>query len=467
MNARVIPILPAAPTLPPMQARLARLGLQLRRHRRAIVTLQWAVVAVYLFLVAVPAFLPLPPDEARIADNLTLFAQFAFWGIWWPGVILATALLGRVWCGHFCPEGTLSEAASRVGANRPLPDWLKWRGWPFVAFLLTTVYGQLVSVYEYPKAALLVLGGSTVAAVVVGLVWGRGHRVWCKHLCPANGVFRILARLAPLHFQVDRQAWAGSTTAPSPIHCAPMVHIKAMTGGADCHMCGGCAGHKDAIRLALRSPNAEIARLTAHEAGGWEAATILFGMLGAATGAFQWSASPWLVAVKQALAGWLAGRGLLWPLDDGAPWWLLTHYPQVNDTFTWLDGALVLGHIAAYALALGGSAWLALAAAGRLLGDAGAWRRLAYGLTPLAGASVFIGLSFLTSSQLSAAGWRPTWLGDLRMTLLVLAALWSIRLLQRLAANHPSALRRRLATTLAAAGMLPVLAAWATLFYLW
>jgi hypothetical protein len=26
-----------------------------------------------------------------------------------------------------------------VGLGRPVPRWLKWAGWPFVAFVLTTV----------------------------------------------------------------------------------------------------------------------------------------------------------------------------------------------------------------------------------------------------------------------------------------------------------------------------------------
>jgi hypothetical protein len=36
--------------------------------------------------------------------------------------------------------------------------------------------------------------------------------------------------------------------------------------------------------------------------------------MGIAIGAFHWSVSPWYVALKQALAGWLADHHMLWPL---------------------------------------------------------------------------------------------------------------------------------------------------------
>jgi polyferredoxin len=424
----VIVLHPVA-TQPRPVSRLQRLGNAMQRHRGSIVGLQWAVVIFYLTLVTVPAFLPLPDNDARILTNLTLLAQFMFWGIWWPFVIISTLLLGRVWCGVFCPEGMLTELASKHGLGRAVPRWLKWGGWPFAAFVITTVYGQLVSVYEYPKAVLLVLGGSTVAAVAVGFVYGKSKRVWCRHLCPVSGVFALLARLAPLHFKVDREQWdTTSTQHPEPVNCAPLVDMRRMTGGSQCHMCGRCSGHRDAVTLAARLPGSEVTRLKPAEAKAWEARLLVFGVIGTAVGAFQWSSSPWFVMLKTQAATWLIEHDAYALLQDNAPWWLLTHYPEASDVFTWLDGLGVLAYIGTTALLLGGWIMLWLRLAGTILpGSAkqnGRW--LAYALIPMGGLGVFLGLSALTVTLLKAEGIAMPWLFDVRMTLLALAAMWSL-----------------------------------------
>lgn len=463
-------IQPLMPFVVPEPTWLSRLGDLLRRQRKAIIGLQWTVVLAYLGLVIVPALMPLPPGDGHILHNLTLFAQFMFWGIWWPFVILSMMLMGRVWCGVLCPEGALSEFASRFGRGRPVPRWMKWGGWPFVAFIVTTIYGQLVSVYEYAAAALLVLGGSTVAAIAVGLHYGRNKRAWCRHLCPVNGVFGLLARVAPVHFQVDRDAWRASIAAPLAIHCAPMVHIKSMKGASDCHMCGQCSGHKDAIRLSSRLPGIEITQLAPHEVKVWEAALLVFGMLGTAIGTFQWSASPWFVAGKQAAEEWLVAREWWWALDTNAPWWLLTHYPQASDTFTWLDGAMIIAYIGLTALLVGGWAWGWLTAAGAWLGGAARNHtlRLAYCLVPMGGFGVFLGLSSLTVSMLKPEGFVFPWLGWARGMVLALGVLWSLVLAWQVIGRiggKPVARVLSLASVAIAIGGTVV--PWIFLFYLW
>jgi len=448
---------------------LQSLGDAMRHHRGLIQSIQWTVVIFYLSLLIWPAFMPLPAAYAHFYDNLVLFAQFVFWGLWWPFVMLSMMLIGRVWCGVFCPEGSLSELASRHGLGRAIPRWMRWGGWPFVTFSATTIYGQLVSVYEYPKAALLVLGGSTIAAVGVGFLYGRGKRVWCMYLCPANGVFGLLSRFAPLHFRVDTDMWAKAPRRTPAVDCAPLINIRAMTGNSACHMCGRCSGHRNAVVLAARSPNREILSLRDGDDSRWGAILLIFGLLGIATGAFQWSASPWFINLKQYLAGWLIDHHLFALLRDNAPWWLLTHYPETNDIFTWLDGISILIYIGATALIFGGWILLMLRLAGRILGRSAMPWRLAYGLTPLAGISVFLGLFSLTVGMLKAERVDIGWLPGLRAILLMLGLLWSAWLVRRMiiACNSIPPWRQWAAWSAIMTGACIIVASWVLVFYIW
>ncbi len=458
---------PGATTL----GKVAAVGLFLRRQRKLILTVQWLVVCVYAVLVVVPAFLPLPPENAHLWDNLRLFAQFVFWGIWWPGVMIATVLLGRVWCGLFCPEGSVSEWVSKYGRGRALPRWLKWSGWPFVAFVATTVYGQLVSVYEYPQAALLVLGGSTVAAVVIGLLYGREKRIWCRYLCPASGVFAVLAKIAPLHYKVDREAWDRHLDAGKPfepVNCAPLVDVRRMASASECHACGRCAGQRDAVALSWRSPFAETLDLAA-PAKTADAATLLFGVLGVATAAFQWTVSPWFLKIKLTLAEWLVEREHFALLDNDVPWWLLTHYPEANDLFTWLDGALILAYLLLGGFLLGALLWLGPALAARCMRDRRRnWQRFTLALTPLAAASVILGLSMLTVSHLRAEHVWLGWLPAFRVALLSAGGLASLWLTLRLLAPATvSPLRKALAGAAMLAPVVLMTTIWSLVFFVW
>ncbi|MGA2636327.1 MAG: 4Fe-4S binding protein [Methylocella sp.] len=457
-----------------MAGALARLGDCLRRNQKLIQRVQWGVVLAYLVLVSAPAFLPLPERTAHIWTNFTLFAQFAFWGLWWPFVLLSMVLVGRAWCGIFCPEGALTEMASRHSRGLSVPRWLSWKGWPFVAFVGTTVYGQMISVYQYPKPALLILGGSTAGAIAVGWLYGRNKRVWCRYLCPVSGVFDLLAKLAPVHFRVDEEAWARSRHAHNagvtPVNCAPLVPLRTMKGNHDCHMCGRCSGFRNAIELAPRSPNREIVEVAGAAPKPVETLLIVFGLMGVAAGAFHWSASPWYIDIKQALATWLIDLGVLWPLQPSAPWWIFTNYPDVNDQLTLLDGAVMLFYIAATALVIGALVSACLYAATRSLG---VWSRarfhhLAQSLIPIAACGVFLGLSATTVSLLRAEGVPFGFLSLLRAGLLVGAALWSISLAWRIAGGSTGDRLRRAAATLSVALAASVgVLSWALLFWIW
>jgi polyferredoxin len=445
------------------RSRLAALGEWMRMHGRTVQAVQWCVVAAYVVLVVAPAFLPLPPEDAHGYNNLVVAAQWLFWGLWWPFVIASMFVLGRTWCGVFCPEGTLTEAASRHGLGRGVPRWMRWGGWPFVAFALTTLFGQLVSVYQYATATLLVLGGSTLAAVAVGFVYGKGKRVWCRHLCPVNGVFAILARMSPLHFRVDSSAWSASAgrVRAHPVNCAPMVRIRRMTGPSECHMCARCSGLHGAVALATRAPGHEVSRIDPADARAWDAALIVFGMIGLAIGAFEWSATPWFVDLRTALASHVLEHGPAWLLADDAPWWLLTHYPDAHDVFTWLDGALIVGWIVGTALVVGGFVIACLALASLpARGIAARGYALSYALTPLAGIGLFVGLSALTVGLAKGDGMQVHALPMLRCALLGGGAAWSLWLGYRQLVGQTKGSRLAFALGTFALGVAGVLVAW-------
>ncbi len=452
-------------------AGLARFGDRLRARAGLIRGLQWAVVAVYVVLVAVPAFLPLPGNSAHLWNDLTVAAQFAFWGIWWPFVLVSMVIVGRAWCGMLCPEGTLTEFASRWSLGRAVPRWITWGGWPFLAFAGTTVYGQMISVYGYPKPVLAVLGGSTGAAILVGLVYGRDKRVWCRYLCPVNGVFAVLSKLAPLSFQVDRTAWAASEK-PTPgarFNCAPLVPVKTMRGSGACHMCGRCSGHRGAVSLGLRSPNHEIVHVAGDEPSREQTVLILFGMMALAVGAFQWSASPWYVEAKQWLATRLIERGITWPLETSAPWFVLTNYPDHSDVMSLLDGSLLVAYIAASTVLMGLALCGIVALSSLALGPWSGRRfhHLTQTLIPIAGCGVFLGLSALTVTFLRGDGIVIPYVAEMRAVLLGGASLWSVWLAWRVAGLSATGLRRTLAASgIACAAALSV-ANWVLLFWIW
>src|SRR5690606_4225843 len=211
-----------------------------------------------------------------------------------------------------------------------------------------------------------------------------------------------------------------------PPNCAPLLDIRRMRGASACHACGRCSGQRDAVRLIARSGSTEIVELGG-DAGPWETRLLLYGVIGLAIGAFQWTVSPWFIALKQAMAEWLVRHDLLWPLQPSAPWWLLTHYPQANDLFSWLDGLAICLYLGGAALLLGGGLQLLLHGASRLAGQGPAFaRHLALCLVPTGAAGLFLGLSATTVKLLRYEGLLLVWVPAARGLLLVAAMAWSL-----------------------------------------
>lgn len=440
-------VLPAATVPSSRLDLLARFGRAMNRSRKTIATIQWGTVALYLALLLVPLFLPHPDRSVSFTDDFVLLSRFLLWGVGWPLIMLSMMLAGRAWCGVFCPDGTLTEFFSRHGRNRTIPRWMRWPGWSFVMLATTTVWGQLLGVYGFAPASLLLLGLPTLGAMLTGWLYGRGRRVWCMYLCPANGVMSLLARVSPMHFRVDQDAWKRHAGPPPRIDCAPLINIRQMKSASACHACGRCAGYMDAVDLAARLPAAEILGASDKEVPRWEALTLVFGLIGICTAALLWKSSALFANLRALLGNWLHG---VTALRTDAPWWLLANYPEAGPVYTLADGLCILVFILGGGALLGLAVLMALKLAAWLGGDPADWRRLSLALIPAAGGSMVLGLSSQTVATLRAEGLALSWAEPAQALALAAASLFSLWLGMRLQAAirkpHPA---RRLTSLVA------------------
>jgi hypothetical protein len=434
------------------QALVARFGDLLLRYQAAIRRLQWVMVVIYACLLTVPLLLPRPTHTDYVWNNVARFAQFVFWGVWWPFIILATALVGRFWCGILCPEGALSEFASQRGAGRAIPGWMKWSGWPVVSFVSTTVYGQLTSIYQYPKPAALLLGGSTFAAIIIGARYGKAKRVWCRFLCPVNGVFGTVSKIAPLHFRVDPDGWragAQQQGRSNAVNCAPLIPIKTMQGASACHMCGRCSGYRGAIRLSWRNPARDIVHGSGRLASTWETVLIVPVLLGLVPAALHWSDSGLFRMIRLWLVERCLDLHLAWPLSLRLPWWILTDYPLENDVMTSVDAVALLVLLSVSVAAATIIFGIPLAACTMILRMRGRFlHHLAQALIPLGSAGLFSGLLSLTVSQLRSDGVIIPYSDLFRGGIVLAAAGWSAALVFQIGALCDTRLATRMCATL-------------------
>ncbi|MDR3213741.1 MAG: 4Fe-4S binding protein, partial [Azoarcus sp.] len=258
----------------------------LQRRQNVVRRMQWGFVLVYYFFLFAPAILPSPASRTDIFHTLAGWAEVLFWGLWWPGVILSMLLFGQFWCGVLCPDGALTELVSRHGRGGKIPAWVRWAGWPLLAYGFVVVYEYLANAYQTPRALIVTLGGASLAALVCGYFLGRGKRVWCRYLCPVSAVFSLLARCSIFHFRVDRNAWDNAPKPlPRAVDCPPLLDVRRLRSNEKCSMCGRCSGHRNAVTLAARWPGAEIVAMAPSEIRVFDAFGICFILIGLCYGA--------------------------------------------------------------------------------------------------------------------------------------------------------------------------------------
>jgi len=374
---------------------LQRLGDTLQRRQDVVRGIQWLFVGGYYFLLIVPAILPQPASRAEIFSSLAGWAEILFWGVWWPGVILGTMLFGQFWCGIFCPDGALTERISLHGRRGKIPAWVRWPGWPLLAFSVVLIYEHLVDAYGSPRAILLSVGSASFLALLCGYFFGYRKRIWCRYLCPASSLFSLLSRCAIFHFKVDREAW---DTAPKPlpraVDCPLLLDVRRLRSNEKCSMCGRCSAHRNAVKLSSRLPGSEIVGMDASDIRRTDAFAICAVLVGLCYGAMH-------------------GRNGLIAAELQTIWGAGNNFFLAGMSLT----ALILGGLVA-----------------SLLWGAARFQRvvsyhLSYSLIPLAGCGLFLGalghgLQILAEENVVI----DPWIFWIRLVFVLIGVVWSWRL---------------------------------------
>jgi polyferredoxin len=437
------------------------------RYRDYLVWVHGIAFIGFLALLFLPLFLSEPPEQATPFTHFSVFANFAMWGLWFPLVFLSVIFTGRSWCGLLCPMGAASEWANKKGLQRTIPRWLKWEGTPVVSFLFITILGQTVGVRDHPEAIAEVFGGTLLFAILIGFIYGRNKRAWCRHMCPIGLLLGVFSRLGAVQFWPKRKKRGGDGYTDKGV-CPTMIDVHRKEESRHCIECFRCVHPKSkgGLSLRLRRPGEEIEKIRNHHPNIAEVWFLFLGT-GAALGGFLWLVLPLYQTLRQRIGEWFIMNGWYW-IGESGPTWLMSVHPERREVFNWLDFMMIVGFMllcmalitALLSLTTALASWLS----GRVGGDRTFRERfveLGYQYAPVAMVSLIIGLGGELFETLRMIGMDDSGIENTKLLAFVLSLIWSFYLGNRILANQGiEVIKRWLPLTPSLVGSLIIGLAW-------
>ena len=234
--------------------------------RRMMLLLIFASVPATLFYVS-PIILLMGASEGIATGSMILFTVTFF----------ASLVLGRFWCGWFCPMGGFQELCEGIqdkpvsGGRLNLIKYVVWALW-FVMVIVTVLSAggiRAVNIFYSTTSGVsltepisylvyfIICGGIFLFAVVAG------KRGFCHYLCPICVHFiigrkiRNFFRWPALHLSGDTNLCTGcnkcSKACPMGLDVKEMVQSGQMEN-SECIICASCTDicPKNAIRYGFR-----------------------------------------------------------------------------------------------------------------------------------------------------------------------------------------------------------------------
>lgn len=176
--------------------------------------------------------------------------------------LVATFILGRVFCGYFCPLGAIQEGLRFIGRklgfekDLELPLWLdKYLRYVKYISLALVVYfsfslNDLIFREYGPYNALMhlgeefdekIVGYSILIGIVIISLFTKNW--WCRYFCPLGAFLAPWKRIGA--FRIKRNAKTCISCGLCDTNCPAGLQIKNVdeVKSGDCISCGKCVGH--------------------------------------------------------------------------------------------------------------------------------------------------------------------------------------------------------------------------------
>jgi len=199
----------------------------------------------------------------------TNLVSLIIWGLWWPGMVWAAVIFGRLWCA-VCPLELLSNITERLGRRlgvkqRTLGRWLR-SGFLIVAFYaLIQMLVAGVELHRVPAYTSIFLWSLLALAAATGLF--LKDRAFCRGFCPVGLLLSTYGRGGVLAIRSSGEDACGSCMNKDcrrPDHrnlldarsCPSLLNPATLNSNADCLVCLQCAKAcpSSNVGLFLRKP---------------------------------------------------------------------------------------------------------------------------------------------------------------------------------------------------------------------
>ncbi|MEN6336661.1 MAG: 4Fe-4S binding protein [Phycisphaerales bacterium] len=229
------------------------------------------IVLLAVFILLILGGLGVTTADPHLAQYLrdTNLANLVVWSYWWPVIIIAAVLFGRVWCA-VCPMEFVTYWAGRIGLGWRVPGVLR-SGWVVTAFyaLVWVVGIQTLAVNRIPHQMSLYMLLLILLAIDVSLIFER--RAFCSYVCPVGHLLGLYALLSPFEWRADDADVCGrcrtkdcvtkrNRTRLAGRSCTSGLYPASIADNRDCLLCTQCfkaCPHKN-VRFSVRRPLADL-----------------------------------------------------------------------------------------------------------------------------------------------------------------------------------------------------------------